>query len=91
MRVLTDDDQSHSQGSDIQKFREVGIPVRMDNSPAHMHNKFCIIDNAKIMNGSLNWTIGGLTQNNENVVITNDYHLVKEFQIQYDRLWAQFA
>lgn len=39
VRVLTDDDCSKNEGSDIDRFRTAGTPVLMDNSPAHMHHK----------------------------------------------------
>lgn len=39
MRVITDDDQSRSNGSDIQTIASAGIPVRDDRTNTHMHHK----------------------------------------------------
>ncbi|EGD74319.1 hypothetical protein PTSG_06329 [Salpingoeca rosetta] len=39
VRVVTDDECSSAQGSDIHEMMQAGIPVRMDNDPAHMHHK----------------------------------------------------
>lgn len=36
-----------------------------------MHNKFCIIDNNTVVNGSYNWTFNAIN-NNENIQITKD-------------------
>ena len=39
VRVLTDDDQAKTSGSDIEFLKQRGCQVRMDNSPAHLHHK----------------------------------------------------
>ncbi|KAG1667056.1 hypothetical protein FOA52_000419 [Chlamydomonas sp. UWO 241] len=90
VRVITDDDQSDSQGSDIQKFRNVGIPVKVDHARTHMHHKFAIIDGKILMNGSFNWTRQAVLGNQENVVVIENATLVAGFQQQFEKLWAQF-
>ncbi|PNH11184.1 Mitochondrial cardiolipin hydrolase [Tetrabaena socialis] len=90
VRIITDNDQATTTGSDINKFRQAGIPVRQDNTPAHMHHKFAIIDGRLLMNGSFNWTRQAVTSNNENVTVLADVTLIKSFQAQFDKLWAQF-
>lgn len=40
VRIISDNDQAHTQGSDIDKFRQAGIAVRQDKTAAHMHHKF---------------------------------------------------
>ncbi|KAF1319927.1 Mitochondrial cardiolipin hydrolase, partial [Globisporangium splendens] len=69
VRVITDDDQSKGRGSDIQKFIDAGIPVRDDNARTYMHNKFCVIDNKILLNGSFNWSRQAVVGNAENLVI----------------------
>ncbi|CAG9464758.1 unnamed protein product [Pedinophyceae sp. YPF-701] len=56
VRIITDDDQSNAQGSDIKALRQAGIPVRMDKSCYHMHHKFCVVDGERLVTGSFNWT-----------------------------------
>ncbi|GLC49564.1 hypothetical protein PLESTB_000259100 [Pleodorina starrii] len=90
VRVITDNDQSTTQGSDISKFRSAGILVRQDHSPAHMHHKFAIIDGRLLMNGSFNWTRQAVTGNNENVTVLADPALIQSFQGQFNRLWDMF-
>eukprot|EP00798_Chlamydomonas_sp_ICE-L_P024801 gene24801-10446_t len=63
VRVITDDDQSGSLGSDIQKFRDIGIPV-----------KFAILDNSVLLNGRTRSAVLG---NQENIVIMDHPDLVK--------------
>ncbi|KAJ1952176.1 hypothetical protein IWQ62_006285 [Dispira parvispora] len=59
VRIIADDEQCSSQGSDVQRLhRDHRIPVRLDNDPSHMHNKFAIVDNHTVITGSYNWTKG---------------------------------
>ena len=59
VRIISDDDQAGSKGSDVFRLRDrEGVPVRVDNSPSHMHNKFAIVDGMILINGSYNWTRG---------------------------------
>jgi len=87
VRVITDNDTSVAIGSDIQKFRECGIPVKMDTSPYHMHHKFAVIDKKLLINGSFNWTHSAATTNCENVMITNNKEFVSEFDRQFETMW----
>jgi len=91
VRVITDDDQALTLGSDIEKMKEHGIPIRMDNSPSNMHNKFSIIDHKVILNGSFNWTRAASTANRENVVITNEKDLIIAFSTEFERLWTTYS
>jgi|GEM_PF-3360173 len=51
-----------------------------------MHNKFCIIDNRIIMNGSYNWTLKA-SSNEENILISYDNaELIEKFRSQFERL-----
>lgn len=90
VRVMTDDDQANSQGSDIQKFRSVGIQVKMDHAPTHMHHKFCVVDGRLLMSGSFNWTRQAVIGNQENVLVTDNSALVTAFRQEFERLWGIF-
>jgi hypothetical protein len=90
VRIITDDDQSASTGSDIQTMKKAGIPLKMDSTPYHMHNKFAIIDGILLLNGSYNWTTTANTKNNENMIVTNNKKLVSAFSTQFEVLWKQF-
>lgn len=51
-----------------------------------MHNKFCVIDNKTVINGSYNWTLNAAT-NEENIQITYDnYEFAEKFSNQFDKL-----
>jgi len=91
VRVITDDDQSKSLGSDIHNFIEAGIEVKMDDSPAHMHHKFAVIDHVCVINGSFNWTRQARQDNSENTVISNNSSLAESFQTHFEYLWSKFS
>ncbi len=51
-----------------------------------MHNKFCVIDNKTVINGSYNWTLNAST-NEENIQITYDNsEFAERFSTQFDNL-----
>jgi cardiolipin hydrolase len=89
VRIITDDDQSVRLGSDIERMREEGIPVKMDLSPGyHMHHKFTLIDGKLLMNGSANFSRSANNQNHENIMITDNREFVQQFNAHFERMWA---
>eukprot|EP01101_Sappina_pedata_P008319 TRINITY_DN457_c0_g1_i2.p1 TRINITY_DN457_c0_g1~~TRINITY_DN457_c0_g1_i2.p1 ORF type:complete len:162 (-),score=66.77 TRINITY_DN457_c0_g1_i2:94-558(-) len=90
VRVITDDDCSITQGSDVNSLSKSGIPVKMDKSTAHMHHKFAILDGVVLMSGSFNWTRSASAENNENMFFTNEKLLVQPFITEFGRLWEGF-
>lgn len=54
-----------------------------------MHNKFCIIDDNVVINGSYNWTYSAKT-NDENIQVTkHNYDLVSTFKEQFNSLFEK--
>ncbi|KAI8638112.1 hypothetical protein BD408DRAFT_423472 [Parasitella parasitica] len=91
IKIITDNQQAAGKGADAKRLQEsYGIPFKTDNTTGYMHNKFAIIDSATLINGSFNWSKGARFKNRENVLITNIPVCIKEFQCQFDALWAEF-
>eukprot|EP01023_Acetabularia_acetabulum_P002357 TRINITY_DN10932_c0_g1_i5.p1 TRINITY_DN10932_c0_g1~~TRINITY_DN10932_c0_g1_i5.p1 ORF type:complete len:192 (-),score=12.66 TRINITY_DN10932_c0_g1_i5:314-889(-) len=90
VRVITDDDQATTQGSDAVKLYRDGIQVKTDDSPYHMHHKFCVIDGKILINGSFNWTRQAVLHNQENIVIMNDQRVIKPFQQKFEQMWNTY-
>ncbi|MBT9525069.1 MAG: nuclease [Rhizobacter sp.] len=88
LRFITDNDKEFDAGSDVARLRQQGVPVVVDRTDAHMHHKFVLVDEAWLLNGSYNWTRSACEHNEENVIVTNDPGLVRQFQSQFDALWA---
>lgn len=90
IRLITDNDKSYDRGSDIEDLERAGVPVRVDRTEAHMHHKFGIFDEHTLLTGSYNWTRSAFTQNQENVLVSDDARLVRQFQTEFNRLWGRF-
>jgi phosphatidylserine/phosphatidylglycerophosphate/cardiolipin synthase-like enzyme len=87
VRVVTDNDKALDLGSDIAQLSQAGIPIRMDDTPNHMHHKFMIIDEGALITGSYNWTLSAAKYNHENVLLTTDGKLVKLFLKEFGQIW----
>jgi cardiolipin hydrolase len=91
VRVLTDNEKAADLGSDVEQLRRAGVPLRIDDSPFHMHHKFALVDGALLLNGSFNWTRSASVNNEENFVITGDARLVTAFSRVFEQLWQKFG
>ena len=90
LRIISDDDKSMDRGSDIDRMIARGVPVKLDRTSAHMHHKFALFDGVTLLTGSYNWTRSAARENEENIVVTNDEHLVHAFKTQFETLWSRF-
>jgi cardiolipin hydrolase len=91
VRLITDNDKAHDQGSDIFYMLEAGLPVCMDSSEHHMHHKFAVIDKKILVNGSFNWTRSATDFNQENILVTDEPKLVSAYLDEFESLWKQFS
>jgi phosphatidylserine/phosphatidylglycerophosphate/cardiolipin synthase-like enzyme len=91
VRIITDDDKTRDRGSDIITLSQSGIPVRVDNSPDHMHHKFAVIDGKKVISGSFNWTRSASSGNRENILITTAPSVVEAYTSEFEKLWEEFS
>lgn len=89
VRIITDNDKSLDEGSDIERMVRQGVQIKMDRTQNHMHHKFMIVDGKTIITGSYNWTRSAARYNHENILLTQDAHLVKSFLKQFDQLWKE--
>ncbi|MCE7992066.1 MAG: DUF1669 domain-containing protein [Roseivirga sp.] len=89
VRVLTDNDKSLDLGSDIEELVRDGVEVKMDNTRNHMHHKFAVVDKEYLMTGSYNWTRSAANYNHENILLTTDKGVVREYLKEFEKLWRQ--
>ncbi|WP_052374682.1 phospholipase D-like domain-containing protein [Chondromyces apiculatus] len=88
VRVITDNDKSLDEGSDVGRLARAGIAVRMDRTEYHMHHKFAVFDGRFVLTGSYNWTRSAAKYNEENLVVSGDPRLVTPFAREFEALWA---
>ena len=91
LRFITDNDKETDSGSDVARLRLAGVPTAVDRTDAHMHHKFAIFDGQWLLNGSYNWTRSACAHNEENLVVTNDAALLRQFQGAFDQLWSSLS
>ncbi|RZK35277.1 MAG: DUF1669 domain-containing protein [Hymenobacter sp.] len=78
---------NRESGLSFQEFIRKGGKFYFSSSEHPMHNKFCLIDNKVVINGSYNWTYYAEDKNRENILIIKDEKVVLEdFAIEYERL-----
>lgn len=70
---------------------QLGVEVRMDNSPFHMHHKFAIVDSKVILTGSFNWTVQAQRSNRENLHISSDLQMVNAYKQEFEKLWNEYS
>ncbi|KAG6439739.1 hypothetical protein O3G_MSEX001036 [Manduca sexta] len=97
VRLIVDADMAFTSGSSIRRLERQGIPIRWMKSTNLMHHKFCLIDVMEggkttpfVMAGSLNWTSQALSGNWENLIITSQKDLVRQYKDEFERLWVLF-
>jgi mitochondrial cardiolipin hydrolase len=89
VRLITDDDKMYDHGSAIYNLKNAGIPIKIDHSQYHMHHKFGIIDSRIVFTGSYNWTYTASKHNQENLLVTSNYEIVKQYAEEYEILWRE--
>ncbi|MCZ2340308.1 MAG: phospholipase D-like domain-containing protein [Bacteroidales bacterium] len=91
IRIISDNEKALDPGSDIEQLADAGIPVRVDRSPYHMHHKFALFDDTRLLTGSYNWTRGAADQNAENLVDLGDPRLITAFRREFEALWERLT
>lgn len=91
VRVITDNEKMLDEGSDIETLASDGVPIRLDVSDYHMHHKFALFDKRTVLTGSYNWTRGAAVYNEENLVVTNEPKVVRQFSEVFEALWKRLA
>jgi phosphatidylserine/phosphatidylglycerophosphate/cardiolipin synthase-like enzyme len=91
VRLICDDECAKFNGAEVWRLGLEGVPATIDdNVKAHMHNKYCLIDSEVLITGSFNWTSQAVSTNQENLIIIQDPHFVREYQANFEQLWEQF-
>lgn len=91
VRVITDNDKSEDLGSDVERLQDAGVPLRVDRTEFHMHHKFAIFDQRRLLTGSYNWTRGAARDNQENFLVTGEPRIVAAYQRAFEDLWDRLG
>ena len=91
IKIITDNNKLHDLGSDIIELAKLGLEVWIDKTKSHMHHKFAIFDEVRVLTGSYNWTRSAALYNHENVLITDNLSIVQDYSREFDRLWKEMV
>ena len=79
-------------GLNFQRIIDLGGELYFSDNDNPMHNKFCVIDDLVLINGSYNWTYFAESKNNENIlIIKNDNQAIKAFQNEFSELISKLT
>ncbi len=89
LRVATESQQAQ-YWSAYPPLLAMGVPVRLERNPnAKLHHKVAIIDEARVILGSYNWTLAANDRNDENVLVLSNREVAGLFTAAFDELWDE--
>lgn len=68
-----------------------GIPTRINDHYAIMHDKFMVVDSDTVETGSFNYTKSAAERNAENVIVIHDADTAHRYDQEWLRLWDEAA
>ena len=90
VEVIYNDDHLNVKNFQAPLHSTTLYPVKA-RAGALMHNKFCIIDDSRILTGSFNWSKNARRHFENLVIIENDFRLVKSFLTEFQDLKNYFS
>ena len=88
VRVILEERNVSSTGSEAEKLYNEGIPLKVDSASGLFHHKFAVIDSEIVITGSYNWSHSADDDNFENVVVIECPEIAAAFAQEFERLWA---
>ncbi|MFW6156231.1 MAG: phospholipase D-like domain-containing protein [Armatimonadota bacterium] len=89
LRVATESQQAQ-YWSAYPPLLAMGVPVRVERNPnAKLHHKVAIIDEARVILGSYNWTLAANNRNDENLLVLSNREVAGLFTAAFDELWDE--
>lgn len=89
VRVVTDSDYRYESGYAwaYDELASYGIPVVCDGRSALMHNKFVVVDGAKVVTGSYNFTDEQTTDDKNNVIIITSSGIATRYKNEFLQMY----
>jgi phosphatidylserine/phosphatidylglycerophosphate/cardiolipin synthase-like enzyme len=81
--VILDKSQRTQKYSSADFLRHAGIPTYIDSKHAIAHNKVMVIDGAKVLTGSFNFTKAAENENAENLLVISDRKLAAKYSANW--------
>jgi len=84
--IVSDSDYANCDA--IRCCMAAGIPVVFDEREPFMHNKFCVVDEARVWTGSTNISENDLYRNNNNAVLIASPKLAQDFGSEFEEMFV---
>lgn len=91
VRVIADNDansESEDFAAAIKGLQAAGVPLKLDERSAFMHNKFVIIDGTTVWTGSWNWTSNDTYRNDNNVLRFAIPQLTENYKQRFEYIFG---
>jgi phosphatidylserine/phosphatidylglycerophosphate/cardiolipin synthase-like enzyme len=84
VRVIIDSAAATGPGSVLPLLAGAGIPVLIDDPSGIAHNKVMVIDGARVVTGSFNFTRSAEDRNAENLLVLHDPRLAAAYAANWE-------
>jgi len=74
---------------EIQDLQEAGVEVLGDRRESLMHNKFVVIDGQEVWTGSLNFTVNGAYNEDNNLIHLRSTKLAENYTAEFEEMFVQ--
>jgi len=79
---------SETDAAELDTLHCAGVPVRRDGNPGFMHHKVIIVDQSVVITGSMNYSTGAETGNDENVIIIENPEIAALYLREFEQIWG---
>lgn len=92
VKLLINNDliNNRPNGLPFNKLIQAKASLYIAEPPTLIHNKFCIIDDKTVIDGSYNWTVLAEKNNDENIVIIENGTAIDSFVDAFNRLIRKY-
>jgi phosphatidylserine/phosphatidylglycerophosphate/cardiolipin synthase-like enzyme len=87
VRIVMESDNMDSD--EAQALIAAGIPILGDRREGLMHNKFVVIDRQEVWSGSMNFTIGGAYQDNNNLFRIRSLEIAQDYTQEFNEMFVE--
>ncbi len=89
VRVVTDTDYRYKTGykPSYDLLASYGIPIKCDGRSALMHHKFVVVDGAKVVTGSFNFTDDQTVNDKNNVIVITSSGVAGRFKNEFLQMY----
>jgi phosphatidylserine/phosphatidylglycerophosphate/cardiolipin synthase-like enzyme len=86
VRVVMESD--NRENSVPQALMDGGLPILGDRREGLMHDKFVIIDRSEVWTGSLNYTVTGVYEDNNNLVHLRSVKVAENYTTEFEEMYT---